>query len=126
VDRAATIVRQAMEWAEYGGGGKPTLNEYVGHNFVAQDFGLWGEWSLDDFRSYEDRVQAALKIMDGALETFGVEGFSGRSVYGHDGLSYLNTGDTYTPTVIYDYKSGTWKITSWGDMVEAYPSRFPY
>jgi hypothetical protein len=28
--------------------------------------------------------------------------------------------------VIYDYKSGTWKITSWGDMVEAYPSRFPY
>jgi hypothetical protein len=90
VDRAATIVRQAMEWAEYGGGGKPTLNEYVGHNFVAQDFGLWGEWSLDDFRSYEDRVQAALKIMDGALETFGVEGFSGRSVYGHDGFSYLN------------------------------------
>ena len=33
-------------------------------------------------------------------------------------LEYVNRGDTYAPTVIFDHKHGTWGITTWGDIVE--------
>jgi hypothetical protein len=31
---------------------------------------------------------------------------------------YVNTGDTYTATITYSLISGTFRVTSWGDIVE--------
>lgn len=55
--------------------------------------------------------------------TFGVEGSCWTM---HDGISYLNTGDTYETTVYalthrYDAR---FYVGSWGDYVERHPSRF--
>jgi hypothetical protein len=34
--------------------------------------------------------------------------------------SYVNTGDTYNLTVIYDHRNGDWSITTYGDFVEEF------
>ena len=39
------------------------------------------------------------------------------------GFSYCNAGDTYNATLVYDEDRGTFRVTSWGDMVEAYERR---
>lgn len=32
---------------------------------------------------------------------------------------YINTGDAYSPTLLYSYKSSTVRLTTWGDFAEA-------
>jgi hypothetical protein len=36
----------------------------------------------------------------------------------HPRYYYVNTGDTYTATIAYSLVSGTFRVTSWGDIVE--------
>jgi hypothetical protein len=61
-------------------------------------------------------LQAADKLMDGN----GVERISGVG----GGLMYVNMGDTYDTTLIYDYKTNRFVVSSWGDIVERQPRRF--
>jgi len=49
------------------------------------------------------------------LETFGVEGDCTEN--GGIDIIYLNTGDTYALTIV--YHDNKFKLTSWGDIVEA-------
>jgi hypothetical protein len=81
------------------------------------------EW---DKRHQGNFCLAALKRMNDVLETFGVEYIqsSQDTQYGSEGLSYLNTGGPYVPTVIYDHGKGKWIIGAWGDIVEREPRRF--
>jgi hypothetical protein len=55
--------------------------------------------------------------LDATAETFGVEyvpaGHNARS----PGFEYLNTGDTYAPTII-RLDTGRYIVSSWGDIVE--------
>jgi len=37
---------------------------------------------------------------------------------------YVNMGDTYDTTLIYDYKTNRFVVSSWGDIVERQPRRF--
>ena len=57
--------------------------------------------------------------IDDTFETHGVE-----AIMSENGIrcraAYCNTGDTYCTTILFDYRSGTFKLTSWGDFVEAY------
>ena len=39
-------------------------------------------------------------------------------------LLYVNMGDTYVPTIIYDTLKELWYCCSWGDIVENDPKRF--
>jgi len=43
---------------------------------------------------------------------------------GGNGVDYVNTGDTYTPTLMFDYEKSRFLLGSWGDLVERQPSRF--
>ena len=60
-------------------------------------------------------LQAADRMMSGN----GVERISGRP-----GLMFVNMGDTYDTTLIYDYKTNRFVVSSWGDIVERQPRRF--
>lgn len=40
------------------------------------------------------------------------------------GISYVNMGDSYAPTVIYDHSARRFRFTSIGDLIEAMPHRF--
>ena len=60
--------------------------------------------------------------LDRILQTHGIEHLEDR--HGHV-IDYLNTGDTYTPTICYNRLTGTISITSWGDIVESHPGLYP-
>lgn len=54
------------------------------------------------------------------LGTFGIEGFC--DDIGNNGISYLNTGDTYAPTILFRSNSGRFSIGDWGTIVENAPA----
>jgi hypothetical protein len=60
-----------------------------------------------------------LQAADGMMDGNGVERIPGRP-----GLMYVNMGDTYDTTLIYDYKTDRFVVSSWGDIVERQPRRF--
>lgn len=105
---AARVIRQAMEYAEYGGALGPLLEDYAAAgNYRGRD----AEW----------RRAFALGIMNSVCETYGVEYIASKQdnwTDGAAGLAYLNTGDPYTATVIYDLRSGSWRIDNCGDIIE--------
>jgi hypothetical protein len=90
---------------------------------------LDGRTPLDDegtdFRG--KKYERKLAIIDRLLDMHGVE-------YGeyectrranmycqepkHAGFEYLNSGDTYNATLLYDLDRGSWRVTTYGDMIE--------
>lgn len=66
-------------------------------------------------------VYRAMRALDELLETHGVEAIRNRN--GHAVAEYLNTGDTYTTTILYDHTTRSFRVTSMGDWVEHYERR---
>ena len=66
------------------------------------------------FRPSAAQVNYHFQAIDKLLCTHGIERLQDKK--GHI-IDYLNTGDTYTPTICYDRLKGTLRITSWGDIV---------
>jgi len=62
-------------------------------------------------------LRAASRMMDG----FDVEYIRSRNdtMRTPDGLDFVNMGDTYDLTLIYDHGKGKYVVSSWGDIVEA-------
>ncbi len=58
-----------------------------------------------------------LHCLDALLETSGVEAFQTRN---GTWVEYLNTGDTYAPTIV--RMNGHYRIASWGDIAETHGS----
>ena len=58
-----------------------------------------------------------LHCLDALLGTFGIEAFQTRN---GTWVEYLNTGDTYAPTII--RMNGHYRIASWGDIAESHGS----
>ena len=74
-----------------------------------------------------NRIDKALEEINKLLHGYGVEPvrdneFSG--YYCDIGLLYVNMGDTYDMTVIYDTRNDSFKVCSWGDIVERDMNRF--
>jgi len=72
-------------------------------------------------------VDLALDFFNDILNGYGVEPIRGEYVdkyYMNTNLLYVNRGDTYTPTVIYDTKEEEFFVCSWGDIVEGDEKRF--
>lgn len=76
---------------------------------------------------YNSRVQNILEIANKLMNEFGVEYIAHRedSHRGAFGLEYVNTGDTYKTTLIYNLESGRFLISSWGDIVERNQKKYP-
>lgn len=66
-------------------------------------------------------VNEAMRNLDRLLETHGVEAIFDRN--GRAVAEYLNTGDTYTTTILYDHTTRSFRVTSMGDWVEHYERR---
>ncbi len=76
-----------------------------------------------------DRVDLQLTAINEILEGFGIESievssdlFQDRYYWNSIGL-YVNLGDTYTLTVIYNTVDRLFEFTSWGDYFESMESR---
>lgn len=70
-------------------------------------------------RCYNPPTLAQLRMvaLDACAETYGVEAVWRRG-NGALAFEYLNTGDTYAPTIV-RFASGTYAVKSWGDIVES-------
>lgn len=74
-----------------------------------------------------NRIDEALDAINNILGGYGVEATRDNDLtgyYGDIGLLYVNLGDTYAPTVVYDTRSDKWIIASWSDVVERNEKRF--
>lgn len=76
----------------------------------------------DPYRSQLWRTTVALHAMNEVLGTHGVEGLgpARRGDYAPP-YEYLNAGDTYVGTLIYDRARDRLFVGSWGDIVEKHP-----
>ena len=71
-------------------------------------------------------INDTLKTVSVLLHGYGVEyAPSKQDTHGEGrGLEYVNMGDTYRPTIIYDCLHGRFVCASWGDIVESKRNRF--
>lgn len=78
-------------------------------------------WRDRTYNPYNKKEDWELKIhaIDAIMDTFGVETL----IDGDKAIaSYVNTGDTYTPTVLYDHENEEFLVTSWDDFYEQWQS----
>lgn len=68
-----------------------------------------------NFLSLTEKKMIALNELIGGYGTVAV--FSDRSVV-RPAFEYVNTGDTYSPTIVASYADGMYRYTSWGDELE--------
>lgn len=75
-----------------------------------------------------DSAGSILKAADHLLYGNGVEYIESLTdtMRIREGLSYVNMGDTYDTTLIYDHGKGRFVVSSWGDIVERDAKRFGY
>ena len=74
-----------------------------------------------------DRVDKALAEIDEIIDGHGVEAIRGAWVdnyYGDVVGLYVNTGDTYNNTVVYDTTEDRFDVTTMGDWVESYSDKY--
>lgn len=87
----------------------------------------WAEQCYHDPRESADAYAECLMVaLDAVLEGCGVEAIRGREVDAYHGdvqAVYVNMGDTYATTILFDHETGRLRITSWGDWVERYGER---
>lgn len=63
-------------------------------------------------------LELQLAAVNALLEGHGVESIQKTGTYGTPEAQYINMGDTYNPTVIWDDGRASWFIESWGDWLE--------
>ena len=65
------------------------------------------------------RIELILAALNECLECHGVEAFRSRHGSQYEAAAeYLNTGDTYSPTLLFRHDTGTFRLTTWGDFFE--------
>lgn len=76
--------------------------------------------SLRDWAAHASGRADTLEECNATLEGFGVEYIASEDddVFGSHGAYYVNLGDAYTPTILYDCARGSFQVTSYGDWVE--------
>lgn len=70
-----------------------------------------------------DKEYLVLHAVNEIIGGFGVGYIPAHNSF-NEGVEYVNRGDAYIPTILYDQKTTTWSAGSWGDRVEGQPSRF--
>jgi len=62
-----------------------------------------------------------LEAINQVLEGYGTEALDeNTSWFPQPHYSYVNMGDTYTPTVVYDHEKDRFLITDWGTLAEKF------
>lgn len=77
-------------------------------------------------RTTYDLINTILKVANKVMGGYGVEYLrsSDEDPYSASGIEYVNMGDTYYSTLMYDWDKKKFIAGSWGDQVEAQPRRF--
>jgi hypothetical protein len=83
------------------------------------------EWARQCYHSPKERAPETIMLaFDALLETYGTEAIWAESSCTKPVAEYCNSGDTYTATILYDYRRGKFCLTSFGDWIERYGERY--
>jgi len=63
------------------------------------------------------RIEQTICAVDQVIDGFGTLAIFGDRVYRPD-MEYVDMGDSYTTTIIYDYIDDRYMVTSYGDWIE--------
>ena len=76
---------------------------------------------VDQCYNMPNKVELKLCALNEIIEGYGVEYIEHKDDSFHEvyGLDYVNLGDTYTNTVMFDHFSNKWRYRSYGDIVGA-------
>lgn len=79
--------------------------------------------ALEAFRDDKETLRATMERADELIGGHGVEYIRHkldgcRVVYG---VEYVNMGDTYANTLVYDHRNNRFAVCSWGSIVESAP-----
>ena len=105
-----------------------TLTEVFGENARKARAYLKGELDPDENENVAEWIRhcwheppwidKVMEVLNELAETFGVEAIFRESDDSWPTFLYLNTGDTYAPTLIFNCEKLTIYVSSWGDVVE--------
>ena len=70
-------------------------------------------------------VERIMHALNEVIEGYGIEGIEVEDAYVdsyHHGFiaDYINTGDTYNPTIVLDNSNNEFILTTWGNFLQAY------
>jgi hypothetical protein len=74
--------------------------------------------SFDRCYSQPNRLTRIMECLNEVLDMHGVEPLGPVHYRNGPPAEYLNAGDTYTATLLFDHNTRTFKLTSWGDWLE--------
>ena len=76
---------------------------------------------IDQCYHFPNKAELKLKAINEIIGGYGLEYIQHvtDSFKNLQGLNYVNMGDTYTNTVIFDYKLNSFRLCSYGDIVES-------
>jgi hypothetical protein len=82
------------------------------------------EWRRQCYHEPDaSKPETIMRAIDAVLETCGTEAIWGTSCT-VPAAEYCNAGDTYAPTILYDYVASKYRLISWGDFVERFERRY--
>lgn len=98
-------------------------HDYRDHPAVVE----WAERCYHDPRlSIPAKPECIMKAFDAELKGCGVEAIEGRYVdryHQNIQATYINFGDTYDATIVYDNEQGRYTLTTLGDWIEQHHNR---
>lgn len=96
---------------------------------VALAYAEWVEARESDACGWSEECEVAEAVLEAynrRVLGYGVESIRPQDLpdaaerdWMHDFLSYVNMGDTYRPTLLYDHRDAKFILSSWGDYYEA-------
>lgn len=89
--------------------------------FTVDETERWRQQCYHDPRP--EAPETIMHAINGVLGGYGAE-----AIWGDDSqcpvAEYVNFGDTYDTTILYDYRAERFRVMSWGDWVEKYGERY--
>lgn len=70
------------------------------------------------------RMEFALEILNDLIGGYGTEGITPEN-HVYPVAAYVNTGDTYSPTILHDLGEDEFRLTTWGDWYEQWELENP-
>jgi hypothetical protein len=103
------------------------IDEFLGESLKKKHGDLWRSMALTIQRRLKNNLESrdaekAMEFANKALDGHGVEAIRGDyhvDNYHYDIVAtYVNMGDTYNATILYETETGRFLVTSYGDWVE--------
>ena len=95
------------------------VRRLIRNEIKTRDGSLFPETAKWLFQCYNEPCyrERLMSCIDETIGGHGVESIEGNN-WRWPSATYINTGDTYSPTLLLDWEKGTISLTTWGDWVE--------